>query len=250
MSNYKLGLCSVSFRDKTPEEILSAMKESELSYIEWGSDVHAPKDDTENLKSIISLQKKYDIKCSSYGTYFYLGKTAIDEIFGYINAAKMLGTDVLRVWCGNRNSEEYTEEEKQTFFKECKQISKIAEQNSVTLCMECHDGTYTNRPEAALELMLTVNSENFRMYWQPDRLKEFNENISYAKMIAPYTEHIHIFNWRGEKKYSLYNGIDDWKSYLNCFSGEHTLLLEFMPDNNIKSLKSEAEALRKILGEK
>ena len=38
--NYNLGLCSISFRKHTPEEILRAMKEVGLSVIEWGSDVH------------------------------------------------------------------------------------------------------------------------------------------------------------------------------------------------------------------
>ena len=49
MSDYKCGLVSISFRGHTPEQILSAMKEAGLSYIEWGSDVHAPKDDIKKL---------------------------------------------------------------------------------------------------------------------------------------------------------------------------------------------------------
>jgi len=57
MSNYNLGLVSITFRDKTPEEILSAMKDTGLSFIEWGSDVHAPKDDIERLEGIAALQK-------------------------------------------------------------------------------------------------------------------------------------------------------------------------------------------------
>ena len=49
MNNYTYGLVSVSFRKNSPEEILSAMKDSDLSVIEWGSDVHAPSDDIQNL---------------------------------------------------------------------------------------------------------------------------------------------------------------------------------------------------------
>ena len=58
MSNFKLGLCSISFRDKTPEEILIAAKEAGLSFVEWGSDVHAPKDDAEKIAEIVKLQLK------------------------------------------------------------------------------------------------------------------------------------------------------------------------------------------------
>ena len=46
---YDLGLVSVTFRDKTPREILVAMKEAGLKVIEWGSDVHAPCRDREGL---------------------------------------------------------------------------------------------------------------------------------------------------------------------------------------------------------
>jgi len=40
--SFKFGLCSVSFRKNTPEEILKTMKEAGLSLIEWGADVHPP----------------------------------------------------------------------------------------------------------------------------------------------------------------------------------------------------------------
>ena len=42
MAVFKPGLCSVSFRENSPEEILQAMADAGLWYIEWGSDVHAP----------------------------------------------------------------------------------------------------------------------------------------------------------------------------------------------------------------
>lgn len=246
MSNYNLGLVSISFRDKSPEEILLAMKNAGLSYIEWGSDVHAPKDDFEKISEIIKLQQKYGIACSSYGTYFRLGETPIEDLEGYIKTAKLLGTNILRLWCGNKDSENYTAEEKERLFSECKQAAKIAENHNVTLCMECHNFTYTNRKQAALELMKNVNSEHFCMYWQPNQFREFEENMEYAKIIAPYTKHIHVFKWRGQKKYSLHEGIDEWKSFLNFFKEEHALLLEFMPDNRIESLKVEANALKEI----
>ena len=47
--NYNLGLCSVSFRKHTPEEILRAMKDAGLSVIEWGSDVHCPPEKAEEF---------------------------------------------------------------------------------------------------------------------------------------------------------------------------------------------------------
>ena len=88
---YKLGLVSVSFRAHTPRKILEAAKAAGLSCIEWGSDVHAPCNDTERLYEIAKMQKQYGMECSSYGTYFRLGEAPIEMLEQYITAAKTLG---------------------------------------------------------------------------------------------------------------------------------------------------------------
>lgn len=246
---YKLGLASISFRGYDVETVLKRTKEAGLSCIEWGSDVHAPKDDIENLNKIVLLQKKYGIACSSYGTYFRLGETPIAELEGYIKAATILGTDILRLWCGGKDSQEYSSAERDYLFGECIKAAEVAERNGVKLCMECHNGTFTNTKESALELMHAVNSDCFRMYWQPNQFRTEEENLRYAETLADYTEHIHVFNWNGDKRFPLKSGIDIWKKYLKKFSGQKILLLEFMPDDNIDSLPTETEVLRKIIGE-
>ena len=50
---YHTGLASVSFRDLSPEQIIEAVKKAGLRWIEWGSDVHAPCYDYENLNFIL-----------------------------------------------------------------------------------------------------------------------------------------------------------------------------------------------------
>ena len=48
-------------------------------------------------------------------------------------------------------------------------------------------------------------------------------------------------------RYSLNDGIEERRSYLEKFTPPHTLLLEFLPNNDINELKYEADALRKIV---
>ena len=114
-----MGLASVSFRGSAPFEIISDVHNAGLSFIEWGSDVHAPRESTEMLSEIALMQSDYGIKTSSYGTYFCLGKDNPAELGRYINAAKILGTDILRVWCVDKCAEKYSECEKESFFVEC-----------------------------------------------------------------------------------------------------------------------------------
>lgn len=241
---HELGLVSVSFRSHTPEEILTAMQSAGLTCIEWGSDVHCP---PEKAVQIAALQKAYGITCCSYGTYFKLGTTPMEELQPYLDAARTLGTTVVRLWCGSKNSEDYREEEKEQLFSLCRQAAAMAEKSGVTLCMECHNNTYTNRKEAALELMEAVNSPAFRMYWQPNQYRSEEENVAYAKLLAHYTAHIHVFNWQGKGKYPLVEAMDIWRTYLSCFEGDRTLLLEFMPDGKLETLETEAAALREIV---
>lgn len=241
------GLVSISFRENEPLEIIKEASRCGLKYIEWGSDVHAPTYNEENLKNIKSECDKYGIICSSYGTYFEIGEYPTDTLHDYIKSAKILGTDILRVWCGNKDAHKYSEEEKNSFFEECKKIAQIAETKNVKICMECHRNSFVSKIEPALLLMKTVSSPNFRMYWQPDPFVSIACNLDYARQIAEYTEVIHAFNWIGEKHYSLKNAIDIWKQYLDNFSKDIPVLLEFMPDGRIESLSEEVNALNQIL---
>jgi len=244
---YRTGLVSVSFRKHTPEEILRAMKAAGLSCIEWGSDVHAPADNLENLKYLVALGEKYGITCCSYGSYFHAGQHSEEEIYPYIRAARILGTNIIRIWCGSKNSEEYTALEKEALFASCKKLAQIAEQENVVLCMECHNWTYTNRLAGALELMKTVNSAHFQMYWQPNQWRSLEENLEYAEKMAAHTHVIHAFNWEEDKKFPLCGAVAVWKDYLKKFDASQCILLEFMPDDKIESLGVEAEALQKIV---
>ena len=240
---HNLGLVSVSFRGHTPQEILAAMKRCGLTLVEWGSDVHCP---PEKAAEIAALTAQYGARCCAYGTYFRLGVTPTEELQRYIDAAKLLGTGVLRLWCGDKNSEDYGREEKAALFARCKEAAALAEQNGVTLCMECHNKTYTNRKEAALELMEAVGSKHFRMYWQPNQFRSREENLAYGALLAPYTVNIHVFNWLGKEKYPLRDGVGIWKDYLSCFEGGRNMLLEFMPDDRLETLPREVAALKEI----
>lgn len=246
---YRNGLVSVSFRSLSPEGIVKAALNAGLSCIEWGSDIHAPCDDPGKLQHIVTLQELYGIRCCSYGTYFRLGETPVSQLPGYISAAKALGTNILRLWCGKKRSDEYNAEEKEALFDQCREASEIALRSGVTLCMECHIKSFTETAEGALELMETVHSPAFRMYWQPNQFRTIDENIQYAQAVRDYITHIHVFQWKQRNRFSLKTGLDEWRRYLRTLGTDHTLLLEFMPDDDIRSLPAEAEALRELTGE-
>ena len=246
---HRTGLVSVSFRGHSPREILCAMKGAGLSLIEWGSDVHAPCHDVARLNELVALMNEFGVRCCSYGTYFRLGQTPIGELEAYILAAKTLGTDTLRLWCGTKSGADMTSDETLSLLADCRAAAEIAERHGVTLCTECHRGTFTERPEDALWLMQEVDSPHFRTYWQPFQHREVEQNLAYLRDLAPYVTHLHVFQWKGAARYSLSEGAGEWQGYLALLEGSHTLLLEFMPDDKLETLPAEASALRAIIGE-
>ena len=52
------GLVSVTFRDKTPEEIISTVKQCGLEGIEWGGDVHVLPGDVSRAREIRHLTEQ------------------------------------------------------------------------------------------------------------------------------------------------------------------------------------------------
>jgi sugar phosphate isomerase/epimerase len=172
----------------------------------------------------------------------------MEELRGYIAAAKTLGTEVLRLWCGNRSGADMTEEERRAFLTVCREAARIAEAEDVTLCMECHKKTFTENLSDALWLMEEVASPHFKMYWQPFQWKSVAENLAYAKAIAPYATYLHVFNWKDDRKLPLGEALEEWQAYLACFTTPRTLLLEFMPDGRIESLERETDSLRQMIG--
>ncbi len=241
-----LGLVSISFRSLSPREIVSLCRDCGLSVIEWGSDVHAPYDNAERLAEIVRLQEESGISCSSYGTYFRLGVTPLEELPSYIAAAKTLGTRVLRIWGGKKNYETLSVEEREIFLDEAKRAAEIADRAGVTLAFECHNNTFTNCIEGALTLMRTVDSPSLRMYWQPNQHRTADINCAYAEAIAPYVVNLHVFEWKGKNRYPLRDGVALWREYLSYFKGDENLLLEFMPDDDPRSLPAEVNALKEI----
>lgn len=247
---FNTGLVSISFRSLPAERIIALAHECGLSAIEWGSDVHAPFCNPERLKVIKAEMDRFGLYTSSYGTYFRIGENSTNELYDYISAASILGTKTLRLWCGRKNYGDMSEPERRIIIEESKAAARIAESSGVRFCLECHNKTFTNCLDGALDVMKSVSSEAFRMYWQPSHLTDEQTNLEYAKAIASYTVNIHVFNHTENEKHPLSAGIHKWQKYLSFFDGSQHLLLEFMPDNSPDSLRDEAKTLSDLVKNK
>ena len=68
MGSLKIGVASVTFRNKTISQVVEIAKNAGVEFIEWGGDVHIKTLDDAILAK--KLCDKNNIKISSYGSYY------------------------------------------------------------------------------------------------------------------------------------------------------------------------------------
>ncbi len=248
---YRAGLVSVTYRQLSHREIIDLTADAGLSCIEWGSDIHAPCRDAERLADIAAYARERGVECCSYGTYFRLGVHPLDELHDYIAAARVLGTSVLRIWAGNKNYTDMTEDERASLTDEARRAAALAERENVVLCLEWHGETMTNCLEGALSLIESVSSPALRLYWQPSQYRPFEQNLAEARRVAPYVVNLHVFAWELASgkiiRHPLSDGREAWSQYLAVFDGTQCALLEFVPDDDPALLCREAASLRSLI---
>ena len=248
------GLCAISFRKNTIEDVASSASEAGLSVIEWGSDISVPPGDRPRAEAARSLSDARHLVSPSYGSYFRLAINPTFELIPLFENAKILGSSTVRIWGYNAFVCPEETDEWSMLIREARAASDLAKKYGITLALECHNNTVTARYENALCFLSDVGCDNIRMYWQPNHLLSEEYNREAIRALAPYVEVIHAFNWERSGRYPLSDGKESWLKYLSEFSDEAMkrdipILLEFMPDGNISSLKREASALINILEE-
>lgn len=243
---YRIGLASIAFRQLSVEEIIKLAKDNGLSCIEWGSDIHAPKDDLANIDRIRKLTEDAGLSCSSYGTYFNIVKDQPEDIRAYITAAKRLGVSTLRIWCSG-HPYELPEEEIQNRYDVCRQIAKIAEEENVLICAECHSGNLTHDEKSSIAFMEALNTPHFRMYWQPCELLNMEENVAFIQGVLPYVTNVHVYHYTNKAHHPLAEGQTQWAAYIKALGTDRLFIIEHLPEHDPALLPQQAATLKAIL---
>ena len=245
---FNSGLVSVSFRNLSPKNTIENAAFCNLLGIEWGSDVHVPIGDLDNAKKVKLFSEKYNIKSFAYGSYYRLGQGNI-PFKDVAQTAAELNAPIIRIWGGTKSPSDIDIREYDNLVEEAKQISEISAEYGSIIALECHLGTITEDYNSAIKFLNDVGCNNFKTYWQPNQTRDFEYNLKAAKMLAPYTVGIHMFHWDTKKRYPLCEGKNEWTEYLKMFDKDSDIpvMLEFMHDDRIESLKDTAKTMFEII---
>ena len=239
------GLVSVSFRKETPETIVAAAACAGLQTIEWGGDIHVPCGDLKTAEHVRWLTEKAGLQIAAYGSYYRLGGCS-QNFETVLATAEVLGAPIIRIWGGNKSSRELTATERDNMVREARTIAVSAARKNITLALECHGNTLTDRWESSRLFLDEVKHPGLKMYWQPNQELSTAYNLLAAQHLAKDVINLHVFHWDSRNRYPLADGKAVWKQYLSVFRETGScfgLLLEFMHDGRLETLRETAQTL-------
>jgi sugar phosphate isomerase/epimerase len=247
MSGFRIGVASVTFRNKTIEQIVEIAENADVSYVEWGADVHVT--NREEAQKARALCDEHGITVSSYGSYFRVGESDVGDWRELCEIASILGASSIRVWLGNQNSEDTDDYTYLRLLEDCRKICDIASEYNILVSPECHDHTFNNNTDAFLKFFADLQRDNFRTYFQ-SRYLRYDYDIDRIERTYGYIENVHISyrDLRIEQE-----GKSDDKDYLDRFlqlfadkGFDGVVMIEFTEDSSEESFYEDVRKLREI----
>ena len=248
----KTGLVSISFRKLTPEQIVPLCVRCGLDCIEWGSDVHVPVGDLDRAKQVGELTRQAGLEVSCYGSY-YRATDAEGAPDAVVATAKALGAKLIRIWAGVLDSADASAEDRAMVVRNTQIIADLAAAENIDITFEFHGKTLTDEAGSALDFLKAVNRPNVFTQWQPPIDMPNDDCIVSLRAVKDYVRNIHVFTWlKGTERSPLEDGAAKWLPLLRdvaALDGEHSLLHEFVCNDDPEQLVTDAACLKKWLKE-
>ena len=204
MKSFKLGLCSVTFRKKSIEEVVETARKAGVGYIEWGGDIHVKS--VEDACKVKSLCDNEGIKISSYGSYFNSADYDEAQWTEICEIASRMGATSIRIWLGKKDSEETSDSEYNALLNSTKKMCDIASEYSLLVCPECHDNTFNNNTDAFLRVKNDLQKDNFKTYFQ-SRYFRMEYDLDRIDRTFDFIENVHL-SYRDLKKEQMFRKKD------------------------------------------
>lgn len=248
------GIASVTFRRRSPRQVIDLALKAGLQGIEWGGDIHVPLGQIQVAKEVGQLSTQAGLNVSAYGSYYTVGKS---KDFGLkfsevLDTAEALNAPIIRVWAGNRSSANASESYRRKVLEECWEIAQLAQERMVCLAFEFHDNTLNDTYSSSIALLSKLDHPAIKTYWQPIHGAGAELNAAGIELILPWIVGVHIFHWwpRAEIRLPLIAGLDHWKRYLHCLAKAERSIpgnLEFVKEDSSEQFHEDASTLLALI---
>lgn len=243
------GLVSVTFREKTPEEIIEICLSNGLKGIEWGENAHVMPGDPLGAAALREQTENAGLSVAAYGSYYRLC-TGMD-FQPTLLSAKALGAPLIRVWAGNIPSEQADAHYRASAAKEASKIADQAAAEGIAVAFEWHKNTLTDTNESAIALLQQAAHPNLYCLWQPTVALSEEQRCEGIRLLGDRLRNLHVYYWPDGKRGAFAPGKVFWQQYIRQIRDKkyRYALLEFVKDNTVEQLQQDAKALIELLCE-
>ena len=262
------GICSVTLKPHSPQEVIAFALETQLKAIEWWGTGHVPHGDIATAVSVGKLTREAGLQVSSYGSYYRVGVSESDGLpfANVLDSAEALGAPTIRVWAGNKNMEQADGSFIGQVVEDTHRIASLAAGRGISITFEFHGGSLTNSNTNAQRFASLVPHPNVLFSWQPPHGFSLEHCLAGLEGLLPRLSTLHVYHWTigsyaenlvdesqrplnwpdDFHRHPLLDGMDRWRAYLDCArtSGRtHAALLEFVANDSIEQAKADAAVL-------
>ncbi len=244
------GLCSITFRALSAEEVVRLAGSSAVRAIEWGGDIHVPHGEIGRATDVRKMTEDAGLSVASYGSYYRVGEETSLPFSAVLKTALALGARVIRVWAGRQGSAQADAAAWKTVVEESRRIASEAEREGIVVAYEYHGNTLTDTRQSAVRLLRDVGHPAMKTYWQPFSHLSVEENLLGLRDILPYLVNIHAFWWTirdgTTAREPISAGAEAWKRYLReaaATGRNHHILLEFVAGDEPEAFLRDAQTL-------
>ncbi len=253
MSGIRPGLCSVTLRASTIDEVARVAHRCELRGIEWGGDVHVPPGDLAAAARARAATQAAEAVVGSYGSYlFATGVPSSSEVQEVLRTAVALGAPNVRVWAGfgvEPATDSYAE-----IVAGLAEFSAAAAERQITVGLEFHGGTPTATVAGTRALLDAIDAPNLFTYWQPPYWRAPTSPVADGAEVTelgPRLSHLHVYEWASpEDRRPLAEGAARWRSVLRAagsiaggWAGDRFAFCEFVAGDDVDALSRDAATL-------
>lgn len=250
----KSGVVSVTFRKKSPRELIDISARAGLQAIEWGSDVHVPQGNIKLAREVKDMTVSAGLDVASYGSYYYVG---MDQDFApYLETALELGAPNIRIWAGKCPSKTTDTSFRNKVAEDTHNICEQAAKVGITISAEYHANTLTDNLDSAIRFLDSANSSNIYSYWQQPLFVADEDQYPEMKVLfdTGKLSNVHVFAaYRGTfNKRPLAEDTAEWREFLSLLKTDDKLryaLLEFVKDESDEIFIQDSAVLNSLINE-
>jgi sugar phosphate isomerase/epimerase len=189
------GLCSITFRSLSSEDVIALATRAGVQGIEWGADVHAAPGGGTDVAALGERTRDAGLAVVSYGSYLGMAPSSDDQIDAVLDSAEALGAPMVRIWAELGVTPDSPADDRRRVSEHTAALVERTSQRGLAATLEFHPGTLTETAWSTNELLDAVARPELRTHWQPDPGLAPATALDELARIAPRLAHLHVFAW-------------------------------------------------------